>query len=661
MKWDIILRSNKIFTAFFFIIVLIGCGGDGTGSEEGFLHVKMFDNVFIPPIASTPVGGKVRFVNIGGNPHNAISVDKSWSTEKSYGNIAVPHGAHADVTYPEEGDFPYYCSFHASSDGKVGMVGHILSGNVVLTESQTVKKDVVSQWTGKTRKVPSEYPTIQNAVDSAFPGDLILVSEGIFKEDVTVTTPSLILRGVDRNKTILDGEFIRANGIMVLGADAVSVENMTFRNYTLNGVYWTGVKGYHGNYITTYNNGDYGIYAFDSVDGLIENSYASGSPDSGIYIGQCYPCDAIIYNVISENNALGYSGTNSGGNLYILSSIWRNNFLGIGPNSLDRELLPPERETTILYNLVYNNNNMNAPSHKLEFPSIGNGIAILGGIRNRVEKNIVLDHKNYGISVVPNLDERLWLGNNNIVKNNIVFGSGRGDIALGGPVSYGNCFEENIYNYSSPVLLEELQGCDGFRFPYTADLSSTIGLLSLFVQVNMGDFEKVSYKNQPKPSEQNTMPLEVFKRIEPAVGMFEKSRKYIDEADYPLEAKPILDTYLVSSKTYSSPLRPQFPSTLKTILFHILGYLLPIGLYAAWAGTSILDIFFNKDISKTNNIIWIFVILLIPYLGSAYYNLKYSSLSKNVRYTQIYGGILLFLGLLIYSILGIVMGGLPAQ
>jgi hypothetical protein len=152
-----------------------------------------------------------------------------------------------------------------------------------------------------------------------------------------------------------------------------------------------------------------------------------------------------------------------------------------------------------------------------------------------------------------------------------------------------------------------------------------------------------------------------LKRIEPAVGMFEKSRKYIDEADYPLEAKPILDTYLASSKTYSSPLRPQYPATIKTILFHILGYLLPIGLYAAWAGTSILDIFFSKNISKTSHKIWIFVILLIPYLGSAYYNLKYSSLSKNVRYTQIYGGILLFLGLLIYSILGIVIGGLPAQ
>lgn len=643
----------------FFIVAR--CGGDGTGSEEGFLHVKMFDNVFIPPVASTPVGGKVRFVNIGGNPHNAISVDRSWSTEKSYGNMAVPHGAHADVTYPEEGDFPYYCSFHASSDGKVGMVGHILSGNVVLSESQSTKKEVVNQWSGKTRKVPSEYPTIQNAVDSAIPGDLILISEGVFKEDITVTTPSLILRGVDRNKTILDGEFIRANGIMILGADAVSVENITLRNYTLNGVYWTGVKGYHGNYITAYNNGDYGIYAFDSVDGLIENSYASGSPDSGIYIGQCYPCDAIIYNVVSENNALGYSGTNSGGNLYILSSVWKNNFLGIGPNSLDRELLPPERETTILYNLVYNNNNMNAPSHKLEFPSIGNGIAILGGIRNRVEKNIVLDHKNYGISVVPNLDERLWLGNSNIVKNNIVMGSGRGDIALGGPISYGNCFEENVYNYSSPVLLEELQGCDGFRFPYSADLSSTIGLLSLFVQVNMGDFEKISYKNQPIPTEQISMPLEKTKRIEPAVGMFERHRGYIEEANYPSEAKPVIASYLASSKTYSSPLRAQYPSTFKTILFHIFGFLLPIGIYSAWAGTSLLDIIQNQNRNKLFNLLCILGILLLPYIGSGIYTLKYSTINKQVRYTMVFGGSLLFLSLLLYSIIGIIIGGLPSQ
>lgn len=653
----------KIIT-FFLIIFLFfqNCGGDGSGEEEGFLHVKMFDNVFVPPIANAPVGGKVRFVNIGSNPHNAISTEKIWSTEKTYGNLSIPHGAHADITYPEEGDFPYYCSFHASPDGKVGMVGHILVGNASIAgQSDSEKKKPVESWSGKTRRVPGDHPTIQNAVDSASPGDLILIGEGIFKEEVTVTTPSLILRGVDRNKTILEGEFIRANGIMILAADGVSVENMTFRNYTLNGVYWTGVKGYHGNYLTAYNNGDYGVYAFDSVDGLLENSYASGSPDSGFYIGQCYPCDAIIHNVISENNALGYSGTNSGGNLYILSSIWRHNFLGIGPNSLDRELLPPERETTILYNLVYDNNNMKAPSHKLEFPSIGNGIALLGGIRNRVEKNIVLNHKNYGISVVPNLDEKLWLGNSNVIKNNIVLGSGRGDLALGGPVSYGNCFEENIYNHSSPVLLEGLQGCDGLRYPLVADLSSTIGLFSLFVQVNMGDFAKISYKNQPIPAEQPTMPGELLKKIEPAIGMFEKSKTYIDKAGYPQEATSILNAHKSSVKTYSGSHNLHYPITIKTFLFHILGFLLPFGLYSAWIGTAILDLVNRKDLNNSRFSMYLIFILTIPYIGALYYLFKDSSVNSKVRNTMVFGGVILFLGLILYAVFGIISGGIPSQ
>lgn len=651
---NVLFKLFLIFITSFFINY---CGGDGTGGEEGFLHVKMFDNVFIPPVVNSPIGSKVRFVNIGNNPHNAIATDKTWSTEKSYGNLSIPHGSHADITFPEAGDFPYYCSYHASPDGKVGMVGHVLVGNVALAQDiNPTKKQTVESWTGKIRKVPGDYPTIQNAVDSAQPGDLILIGEGLYKEEVTVTTPSLIIRGVNRNKTILDGEFIRANGIMVLGANGVSVQNMTLRNYTLNGVYWTGVKGYHGTYLTAYNNGDYGIYAFDSVDGLLENSYASGSPDSGFYIGQCYPCDAIIHNVISENNALGYSGTNSGGNLYILSSIWRNNFLGIGPNSLDRELLPPERETTILYNLVYDNNNMNASSHSLEFPSIGNGIAVLGGIRNRVENNLVINHKNYGISVVPNLDERIWLGNSNIVKNNIVLGSGRGDIALGGPISYGNCFEENKYNHSSPVLLELFQGCDDIRYPMGADLSSTIGLFSLFVQVNMGDFPKISYKTQPIPKEQPTMPDDNLKIIEPAVGMFEKSKDYIDRATYPLESKNILEDYKKSEKSYSGPLKLHYPGTTKSWMFHVLGFLLPFGVYSAWTGVAILNILNKKESPYS-----ILYILLFPYLGSMYYLIFRSDLNKNVRITMIFGGILFFLSILVYSVVGIVIGGLPSQ
>ncbi len=169
--------------------------------------------------------------------------------------------------------------------------------------------------------MPDDHETIQAAVDAAAPGDLILVAPGVYEEAVNVTTDGLTIRGLDRNETILDGGFELDNGIRVLGAKGVVVENMTARNYTVNGFFWTGVEGYRGAYLTAYRNGDYGIYAFDSVQGELVDSYASGSPDAGFYIGQCYPCDAVIRNVIAEYNGLGYSGTNSGGNLVIAESV----------------------------------------------------------------------------------------------------------------------------------------------------------------------------------------------------------------------------------------------------------------------------------------------------------------------------------------------------
>ena len=386
--------------------------------------------------------------------------------------------------------------------------------------------------------VPEDHETIQAAVDAAEPGDLILVGPGVYEEAVNVETDGLTIRGLDRNEVILDGGFEMDNGIRVVGADGVAIENMTARNYTNNGFFWTGVEGYRGSYLTTYRIGDYGIYAFDSTSGLLEQSYTSGSPDAGVYIGQCYPCDAVIDAVVSEYNGLGYSGTNSGGNLLIVNSTFRYNRAGIVPNSGSYELCYPERDTTIVGNAVYANNQADSPAIDVALLAMGNGILPAGGVGNTIERNLVYDHDRTGIGLVPfpeedanddiplpedddkpcadTIDEApadpatlpdllVWNPRDNTVVGNVVSDSRLADIAVGSleDVSgLGNCFADNDFATSAPLDLEALAPCDGEG----SDGDWSAGALDLVALMTAEPPPSGDYKTTPVPEAQDDMP-----------------------------------------------------------------------------------------------------------------------------------------------------------
>lgn len=494
----------------------------------------MLDNAYNAPVVRIPEGAGVTFTNAGRNPHNIVPVDPArWPRVDT---SAVAPGGKLALQLAAAGVYEYYCSYHGTKDG-LGMWGAVVVGDAEYVDRRGGRLAAVAEASGVVRRVPEQHATIQGAVDAAAPGDLILVAPGLYREEVTVTTPSLVIRGLDRNATIVDGEFIRPNGFNVL-ADGVAIENLTARHATLNGFFWTGVTGYRGSYLTAYNNGDYGIYAFDSRDGLLEDSYASGSPDAGFYIGQCFPCDAVIRRVVAEHNAVGYSGTNAGGNLYIENSIWRHNRGGLVPNTLDTELYPPQRSTVIRDNLIYANHSRGAPGRGLSPLAWGNGIVLGGGRDNIVERNVIADHLGHGVMIAPLADANFWPARGNVVRGNWLASNGRADVSIGGPMSARNRVEPQATAMRTAPAALARAGTRPLSHGAQNDLTPT---LSLAMRIwRLRGVEYPDWKTQPVPPAQPSMPDAATAPAVPAVSVFAGVSQSLDSGERPTAADSIL-------------------------------------------------------------------------------------------------------------------------
>jgi Right handed beta helix region len=327
----------------------------------------------------------------------------------------------------------------------------------------------------KTLNVPGDYKTIQAAVDASYPNDLVLVAPGVWNEEVIVRTPNIVIRGEDRNTVILDGKDELTNGIQV-SANGVAIENLTVKRYQVNGVVFTNaydaddptkaevLRGYRASYVTVANNGLYGLYAFFARGGQFDHVYGSGHPDGGIYIGQCKPCDALVTDALMEHNGIGYSGTNSSGNVFLVNSIYRKNRIGMTPNSQKMETLSPQGDVVMAGNLVEDNSATDAPP--AASGAFGFGIAVGGGERNVIIRNRVRGNSAAGIAITT-LD--VFLPSANKVEGNELSNNGV-DLAFyaangSALAAAANCFATNTFTSSAPADIEKALPCSGAGEP----------------------------------------------------------------------------------------------------------------------------------------------------------------------------------------------------
>ena len=292
---------------------------------------------------------------------------------------------------------------------------------------------------------------------------------------VAIHTNDIHLRGMNRNSVVVDGTKPGApqcssnpadqdlgvlnsssvplgrNGIDIW-ANGDSVDNLMVCNFQLsedgggnqagnagNEIWWDGgdgtgkigLNGYEGSYLTatdTFNGavsggssfGNYGIFSSGSQGpGVWNQTYANNFADSGMYIGACQQlCDAWVDNAWMENNALGYSGTNSGGTLVIEHSQFDNNMDGLDTNTQSAGDPPPPQngacpsggvsgftEThscwVFMDNYSHDNNNVRAPGAGLSGEPPGTGMTVSGATNDTVMDNTFANNNAWGTLFVP--------------------------------------------------------------------------------------------------------------------------------------------------------------------------------------------------------------------------------------------------------------------
>jgi hypothetical protein len=284
---------------------------------------------------------------------------------------------------------------------------------------------------------------------------------------LVVQTSNLHLRGMNRNTVIVDGTRAGApkacssdpqwqnlgpvvggkaqgrNGIVVWKADQVSIENLTACNFqggagdSGNEVWWNGgdgsgkvgLTGYSGNYLTgttTFFSNEtsaaqYAIFSSNARGPASWNQiYGSNMNDSGMYVGACLQvCDVTINHAWMENNALGYSGTNSGGAIVIENSQFDNNQDGIDTNTQIAGDPPPPQNGAcpeggtspithtrscwvFVHNSVHDNNNGDTPAAgNAAAGPIGTGMTLAGGRNDTVVGNTFTNNGAWGVLFLP--------------------------------------------------------------------------------------------------------------------------------------------------------------------------------------------------------------------------------------------------------------------
>lgn len=149
-----------------------------------------------------------------------------------------------------------------------------------------------------------EFSTIQQAINAAESGNIILVGSGVYYEHLVVNK-SLTLLGVNKEDTIIDGlstNIAEGSIGITITTDNVVVGGLTVKNCST-GVYLDNSNGsvVTGNIVTL--SGSFGIFLYQCYNAIISGNIVSSTIGSqiGLIFGDGIRLDSSMNNTISDN------------------------------------------------------------------------------------------------------------------------------------------------------------------------------------------------------------------------------------------------------------------------------------------------------------------------------------------------------------------------
>lgn len=235
--------------------------------------------------------------------------------------------------------------------------------------------------------VPTDFPTIQAAINNAAPSDAIFVNEGLYCENVVVNK-SVSITGENRNTTIIDG---RGSGVVVkVVADSVNISGFTIQNSGI-GAYECGVS-----VESSFNNISGNIVAENGLTGV----YLSSSFGSQLF-----------ENTIMDNGGEGVLLIQSSNNVLVNNTVTRNNG-GFG---------------------LYGSNENNISRNVVTCDQLG-GIYLFYSSNNSLFGNVMRSNEEYGLNLDYSSDLNMIIGN--VIVDNLKHGLVLGSV-------YGNVLRNN--------------------------------------------------------------------------------------------------------------------------------------------------------------------------------------------------------------------------